>query len=1048
MALTDHGSMAALFDAYKASLKSGVKLIPGMEAYVTDDLTGKKNYHLVLLAKNQEGYKNILRLNYEAFKNQSAGYMGKTTPRVGIEHLEKFNEGIIALTACCNGLVAKTLITNQEEDKAIEYMKKFKEIFKSGFYLELQPHKLEHIDKHGKEVNQVKLNEALLKYSRDLDIPYTITCDTHYPSKDRSVTHDLMLATKDKKSVNDPDRFRYGTQEMYLKSEEEIIEFFGKDIAETGINNSFDISLMCDAPVYLKASGPRLPRFKVKEESNYTEFRSWYDKEELEIEEEKAYLRYKCIDGFKNRLKDLDAAEKKVYWERVVHEISVLEEKGFCSYMLIVADYVNWAKNNSIPVGPGRGSGAGSLVGYLMGITDVEPMKHKLIFERFINKEKKDFPDYDIDFGKPALIKEYLKNKYGEDKVASISNWACVSPKVAVKDIARSLEIGGSKSAAFQIANAITTIMPDSETIEDAVRDNKEFAKYMKQYPEIYDNAKFLQGVTRQVSTHAAGVVISEEPLYETTPLRIDAKNDLLVTQWSKDQCSENGLIKMDILGLESLNVIDDSFKMIEQNHNVKLTMHEIPMDDANVYKMISDGDVSGIFQLEDSLAPLCEKIKPTNIDMVADINALGRPSCSAVTRQKYIDGRFGAKTEYTHPKLENSLKKTYGVSLYEECLMTIARDCAGWDLCKADGLRKLTKNKDPNSELTKKTAEDFIKGCVDNGISKNDATHIWENEVMNFSGYGFNSSHAVSYSYISYYTAWLKYYYPTEFMCAILNSKDPNSDKIAKYFRECERLNVELLPPNINSKSGGYSVAGNKKISCGIASIKGVGESAIDNILENQPFSNIQEFLHKTTARTVNKRVIEALAKAGAFKPLLRTRKDIHDNYDSYRTKVNNEIKKGKKLEDILLPEYNDEWERKELLTYEREILGRTISGSMHEVYPNFFKKDNSTVTTLDKVESLPKGQKIKIEVIVNSKLKEFKIKKGLKIGQKFAKYMVEDVYNNTAELTIWSHDYEKYNIMLTNGVPIKAICKVDEYMGTKSLSLANMEFILGKKI
>lgn len=1047
VAVTDHGTMTALYDSWKASKETGVQLIPGMEAYFADDLESKKSNHLVLLAQTEVGYRNLLRLNYESFKNQTSGYMGKKTPRISWKHLEQFNEGIIALTACSNGLIAKTLITEQDEEQAVCHIKRLNSIFENRFFLELQPHALHAVGKTGKEVNQIKLNESLVRLSHDMGIPYVITCDAHYRDKEHAKYHDFMLAIKDKKPVDDPDRFRYGVQDMYLKTHEEIVDFFGKEIAERGMANSIKILESCENPYYLEPKGPVLPKFPVKDQPDYKEFRSWFENNGIDLPEDKSYLRYKCIEGFKERFPDATAEEKKIRWQRVKNELAILEARDFSSYMLIVADFVNWAKDN-MPVGPARGSAAGSLVAYLTKITNVEPMTYGLIFERFHNKEKKSFPDIDCDFSNPGLVKEYIKNKYGEDRVASISNWSTLSPKVIIKDVARSLQLGGDKSIAFKIANHITSIMPDEKTIEKAIEKSEQFAAYMNKYPELYEFASKLQGLTRNWSVHAAGVVIGDRPLYELVPLRIDFDSGLLVTQWEKTRCEENGLIKMDILGVKTLTVIEDTLRLIQHRTGKAIDIEEIPLDDKETYDMIARGETSGVFQLESSLTPLCLKIKPKSIEEISDINALGRPSCSPEQRKAYIKRKAGLeKTEYRHPALEGALKKTYGVSLYEEGMMTIAKDCAGWDLNQADALRKITKLKGKDPELVAKTEANFIKDSMSYSKMKyEEAAEVWEKEIEPFGSYGFNKSHSVSYSHISYYTAWLRCHYPTEFMCALLNSEDPNSSEAQDYLNECHKMGIEVLPPNVNSSGGNYVIIADKKIVTGLSAIKGVGDTAVHEIILAQSFNNLAEFFAKTSGRLVNKRVIQALVKAGAMDDFGRTRKDLFENYSKYRTKVNNAVKKEKLLDEITFDEYHDEWDRKELLLFEREALGRTISGSLHEVYEGFFKKDSPVVTRLRDLDKKKLKSKIKIEVIIKSKVKELKIKNGPRSGQKFAKYLVEDIYGDTAEMTVWSEDYQRYQNSLVDGTPLKAICQVDEYMSQRGLNMSSLESIFRK--
>jgi DNA polymerase-3 subunit alpha len=1050
VAVTDHGTMTAIYDAWKASKETGVKLIPGMEAYFADDLTKKKNNHLVLLAQNEVGYKNLLRLNYEAYKNQVSGYMGKYTPRISWEHISDFNEGIIALTACSSGLVAKTLITEEDEAQAIAYMRKFQSIFKDRFYLELQPHNLLAVnEKTGKEVNQKKLNEALIRLSSDLDIPYVITCDAHYRDKDHAKYHDFMLAIKDKKAVDDPHRFRYGVQDMYLKTHEEITDFFGNDVAEVGMANTMKISNLCEVPHYIEPKGPILPKFPIKSEDDYDEFKTWHLKSASDVPEDQSYLRYKCIEGFKKKLKGISSNDKALYWKRVKTELKVLEAKDFSSYMLIVADYINWAKDSGMPVGPARGSAAGSLVAFLTGITTIDPIKYDLIFERFHNNEKESFPDIDTDFSNPGLVKDYLKTKYGEDRIASISNWSRLSPKVIIKDVARSLQLGGDKSTAFKIANHITDIMPDEKTIELAMSESKEFRAYMKKYPKLYENASKLQGLTRNWSVHAAGIVIADRPLYEVAPLRIDPKTGLVVVQWEKTRCEENGLIKHDLLGVKTLTVIDEAFNLIEVTTGKNLSIEDIPLDDDETYDMIGRGETSGVFQLESSLTPLCMRIKPRDVEGISNINALGRPSCSRTQRQDYIMRLMGQETTtYRHANLENALKKTYGVSLYEEGMMTIAKDCAGWDLNQADALRKITKLKGKNPQLVLKTETNFIKDCMSHSdMTYKNATEVWRNEIEPFGEYGFNKSHSISYSHISYYTAWLRCHYPTEFMCALLNSEKPNSNEIQEYIHSCGKMGIEITPPKINSSGSNYVVVGGE-IATGLSAVKGVGDKAIMAILEMQPFTDFKDFLVRTPGRIVNKRVIQALAKAGAFDEISVARMDAYENYAKYRTKINAHIKKEKSIDLLSLPAYHNVWDRKETLVNEKEVLGRTISGSLHEVFPGFFRKDHYSVTPLSKLDNRDVDSRVKIEVIVNSKIKEFTIKKGKNKGKKFAKYLVEDVFGNTTELTVWADQYNRYRDSFIDGIPIKAICKVGEYMEQRSLSLVALEAIFGKKI
>jgi DNA polymerase-3 subunit alpha len=743
LAITEHGTLVSHYDAYKASQKTGVKLIPGIEAYFSPDLSEKKSSHMVLLPMNENGYKNILRLNYESYKNQAVGYMGKMTPRISWDQIGEFGSDIFCLTACSNGLLSKDLVSDND-DKAESNLKRLHGIFSDRLFLEIQPHALKTDD--GK-VDQNKLNEKLIHLSKKMKIPFVATCDAHYLDRDHAKYHDMLLAVKDKKPLSDPDRFRYGVQEMYLKTSDEITDFFGEKIARIAMNNSMKISNFCEEPHYLKSRGAILPQFPVRFQKDYENFKVWWQINCEEVSEDKAYLRYKCIKGFNFFTDGFSPEKKRDYWNRAKYELSVLEMHSFSSYMLIVADYVSWAREEGMGVGPGRGSAAGSIVAYFIGITSVDPIKYNLLFERFHNKQKKSFPDIDCDFAEPDRIKSYIREKYGQDYVAQISNWSTMSPKVVIKDVARSLEIGGDKSSAFKLANHITSIMPDAHTIEDAISENNEFANFMEKYPDVKEYSSKLQNLTRQWSVHAAGVVIGDTPLYEIIPLRIEksktGESDVTATQWEKTRVEEFGLVKMDVLGLNTLNTISDALKYVFDKTGLKIKQEEIPLDDEKTYEMISRGDNLGVFQLESSLSPLCAKIKPKDVDTIAAINALGRPSCPAEQRQAYIKRRFGLeKIRYTHQKLEVSLKDTYGVSLFEESMMSIAKHCAGWDLNEADNLRKITKLKGKDPELVIKTEKNFIKGCMDvSNMSYEQAKEVWDNEIASFSGYGFNRS-------------------------------------------------------------------------------------------------------------------------------------------------------------------------------------------------------------------------------------------------------------------------------------------------------------------
>lgn len=749
IAISDHGSVFSIYDSYKASKKTGVKLVAGNEFYFVhdpDDSEERGNKHIVLLARNETGWRNILKLNYLAWQRPKTIFM-KQYPRITWKDIEQYNEGIVALTACSSGIISRHIMNNDME-KANCHVAKLKNIFGDNLFLEVQPHSLK--TANGK-VDQVKVNETMFKLCDEYNIKPIATCDAHYLSANDAVYHDMLLAIKDKKPISDPDRHRYSVNEFYLKSDKDIVNFFGASRGIELIKNAQLINQRCEVPTYLEPKGARLPQFPVNDATDYAEFKTWKNDNisRLDIPEDVAYLRYKTAIGFKKLYEHLEVEQIDEYYQRLKSELNILEEKGFSSYMLIVADYIDWAKKNEISVGPARGSSASSLVSNLIGITTPDPIKHKLLFARFINKYKKAYPDIDVDFSAPDKVKEYLKNKYGHKRVGSISNVSVMSPKVVVKDVARSLELGGregdseevKKSGAFKLANDITKVMPDiAETVQEAIKMSKEFAQFMAKYPELYEHCIRLQNVERQYGVHAAGVVIANEDLDEIVPLRCD-KDGNLVLAWEKERCEQNGFIKFDLLGLITLSVMDDTIKTIKRTTGKTIKIEEMPLDDQAVFKDISRGDTKCVFQLEASLTPLCKAIKPKSIDDIAVITALGRPAVPQEQRRAYIACRLGkAKVELLHPRMANCTKDTYGELIFEEQLMMLAHDIAGWELDKADNLRKITKLKEKGKELIVKTASEFMRDSINNGIDEESAKKI-TSLVMGWSGYGFNAS-------------------------------------------------------------------------------------------------------------------------------------------------------------------------------------------------------------------------------------------------------------------------------------------------------------------
>lgn len=754
IAITDHGSFAAAWDALKVSNATGVKLIIGCELYFQNNISIDENKlrHIILLAKNAVGYKNILTLTRLGF--DSKFIKGKRSYSIiDWNLLEKYSEGVICLTSCGNGIINQ-LLMNGKFTEAEETAIKLKSIFGDNLGLEVHPNNMKRNGNiYSDEIDQRFLNNYLINLGRKLNIKIVPTCNSHYINKEDYETHDVLLAIGSHQTIYSNFRLKYTISDFYLKSGDEVKNFFsrnfGDEVAEELCQNSIYFADMCENPVWIdpkhtNPSGKELPEFPVQDEPDYNEFLSWktnQDDKILKLEQDKQYLRYMCEKNFKK----INSNNIKEYQDRLEEEFDVLEYHGFSSYMLIVADYIKWCRNNNIAVGEGRGSAGGSLVAYLLNIHKADPIKYKLIFARFHNKEKTSFPDIDVDFAPSGreLVKEYLKKKYGVDFVAHVSNVNTITPKVYVRDICRACELGGSKDDAVKLGNDIADCIPaEIKSIDDALIKVPLFSEYCKRYPELI-KYKAICGKYRAWSTHAGGLIISKRPLTGLIPVRKDKEGNIAI-EYDKEKAEENGLVKMDILGLETLDIISKTYSLIEASGK------EPPLDDMDfdkydqcTYDLITAGDTFTVFQFGTSAGTidLCKRVKPKNIEDLANINALARPSAKDM-RDEFIDIRNGVKPiNLLHPSLERGFGGTYGCGLYEECLMYLAQDMAGWSLHSADRLRKLTKEKGKNPEKAKKLRLEFIEDSCKNGIDKDTSTKVWDEIVNNFQGYGFNKS-------------------------------------------------------------------------------------------------------------------------------------------------------------------------------------------------------------------------------------------------------------------------------------------------------------------
>lgn len=1118
IAITDHGNMASMHEAYQEYKKykdtdHPIKLIPGNEIYFCEDLGDykAKRRHLVLLAANEKGYKNLLKITAVGFYN-SVNVMGRQFPRVNEDILRQYSEGIYATSACGGSLIAAGVWEGSRE-AALEAAELFKDIYGDRFFIELQPHNL----KRG-GFSQQYLNDQLKSIAEELNIEMVATCDAHYLTAKHEKYHDMVLAISAKKPLDDPSRHRYasfepclvcegtgvyppdsdqnchgclGTKgkhklcaEFYLKDEQEVRTYFSKNydaqFANQLIENTAKIAANCEWPDYMEPTDYRLPTFPWEEEPDAGEFMQW-KRDQVGIQglpDDAAYLRFQVWKRFCEYCRDFNMAEKKKYWDRLIYELEILEERNFSSYMLIVADYVNWAKNNGIVVGPGRGSGTSSMVGFLLGIHNVNSISYGLVFERFQSKLRPDPPDYDIDFapsGRERVI-EYCRNKYGPDRIAYISNILRLTPKLVIKDVARSLCIGGDKSTAFNMANKITAGIPDVvnendknvkiNTMEKALKYSKDLQNFIQQYPEVLDYANHLIGLPRTFATHAAGVIIADVPLDTYVPLRRDRDGTISI-QYDKDMCESMRLVKMDFLGLETLDVMTET-KSLASKVGVDLPIpHEIPENDARTFRLIQSGYVAGVFQLSGSLAPLCKALKPTCIKDIALVNALGRPSCSKQERIDFINCRNGkTKPKYPHPCLKPVLEHTHGISVFDEDLLKLAEHVAGWDLSKADGLRKVTKYKEKGAALADQLEKEFVRDAVArSGLSEADAQMIWDKVVIPYAKYAFNLAHAVAYSMISYQTAYYKVYAPGPFLCALLNSetranRKDKQENIDALKRDAKRFKIKIEACDINISKQYYTMKDKRTIVMGLGAIKGIGDKALNAIIAHQPYISFGDFLYRTPSNVVSKSVIIALAKAGAFDSLGVSRKFAAENYAEMRKGLNKYVRK---LDDTYfehgnlhkpLPHYlddfvykypereNEDWDIRQKLLYEKEVLGEFISGSPEDIYPNFFK-GNIYSQPFSRIASLPDGTNFAMEGIIVS-IREIIIKKqGRNHGKTMAKFIVENLRGETIEVTIWPDTYNKNKKYFKTGIPIRGLFKVNEFNGSKSLVLVNLEAV-----
>ncbi|NLZ74390.1 DNA polymerase III subunit alpha [Candidatus Falkowbacteria bacterium] len=939
VALTDHGSMYGVIEFYQKAKKAGIKPIIGVETYLAPNSRFDKNtredgrgYHLLLLAKNKTGYQNLIKLVSAAHLE---GFYYK--PRIDWELLEKYHEGLIASTACLAGEIPRLIVADKLEE-AKKRIQDYNNLFGQGnFYLELMDHpELE---------DMPKVNAQLLKFSKELNVPVIATNDVHYFKKEDAEAQDILLCLQNKKKITDTDRMTMlGYGDYSMRSNADMIAAF-KDVPEA-IENTLKIADMCNLEIEL--GNIQLPHFEVP---------AGYDGN--------SYLRELCEKGISRRYPEASEEELKAVRERLEYELGVIAKMGWSDYFLIVADFVNWSRENKIVVGPGRGSAAGSIVCYLTGITGLDPLEYDLLFERFLNPERVSMPDIDLDFAdtRRGDVLNYVAEKYGRDHVAQIITFGTMAARMAVRDVGRVLD------EPYDFCDKISKSIPMFTSLSDALKDVPEVKEMYNNDPaakRILDYALRLEGVARHSSTHACGVLITNKPLTDYVPIQYASSSDQsIISQYSLHPIEDLGLLKMDFLGLKNLTIIESALKIIKNTRGLDIDINKIPLDDAATYKLFQEGETTGVFQFESSgMKRYLRELKPTVFEDIIAMVALYRPGPMEWIPD-YIAGKHKTKkVSYLHPKLAPILEKTYGVAIYQEQVMQIARNLAGFTMGQADVLRKAMGKKIPS--LLAEQKEKFIEGCVKNGVYQELAEKVFS-FIEPFAGYGFNRSHAACYALIGYQTAYLKAHWPVEFMAALLTSDYGDSDRIAIEIEECRNMGINIMAPDINESFGTFTAvtAGTKEnrpvragekvdtIRFGLKAIKNVGEHIVDIIInerkKNGPYKDIFDLLERVTDKDLNKKSLESLIKSGAMESLgerglllsnleklLNYNKELSKIQESKQVSLFADLPLNAGLSKVSLSPAPPA-EQNEKLIWEKELLGLYVSEHPYNLFRQY---------------------------------------------------------------------------------------------------------------
>jgi len=1009
VAITDHGAMFGVIQFYKEAKRQGIKPILGSEIYVAVDKytdrepKDKNQYHLVLLAETNEGYQNLMKIVSEGYVN---GFYYK--PRVDHDILRKYSKGIIALSACLGGEIPYHILNNNYE-KAKEIALKYADIFgQNNFFLELQDYGVE---------EQRMVNRELIKISRETGIPLVATNDVHYLKKEDALVHDILLCIQTGKTIDEEDRMKFPTNEFYLKSPEEMRSIFYDNLE--ALENTAWIADRCN--VDLDFDSLHLPEYKVPQ---------GFTNEE--------YLRHLCEEGLRKRYKNITQEIK----DRFEYEFKTIVEMGYVDYFLIVWDFIKFAKDNGIMVGPGRGSAAGSIVSYALGIIDVDPLEHGLLFERFLNPERVSMPDIDIDFcyERREEVIQYVVNKYGEHHVAQIATFGTMAARGSIRDVGRALNMPYgqvdyiAKQIPMELGMTISKALEVNKTLKNMYDEDEEVKR-------LIDIAMAVEGLPRHTSTHAAGVVISKEPITNYVPLL--RNGDSITTQFNMNELEELGLLKMDFLGLRTLTVIRDAVNLIEENHGVKVDFNNIDYDDPAIFEMFAKAETLGIFQFESSgMRAFLKELKPNVFEDLVAANSLFRPGPMNQIPTFVECKHDPSKIKYIHPKLEHILDVTYGCIVYQEQVMQIVRDIGGYSMGRADLVRRAMGKK--KMEIMEEERRNFIYGQVDengkviipgairNGVDEESASKIYD-LMIDFANYAFNKSHSVAYAVVAYRTAWLKHYYPVEFMAALISSVMGNTNQVSLYIQECKRLGIEVLAPDINESYDKFTVS-EGRIRFGLSAVKNVGDNFINAIIKAREKGKFKEFtdfverIEKVAPSVMNKRAVESLIKCGAMDSLGAKRAQLLAIFEKTIDNIHSNRKKNIEgqfsiFDRIETEEYRDnlpdieEFPKNILLSMEKETIGIYISGHPLEPYKDQLDKITSA-TTIDilnisedmgeNLDGLKDGDMVVIGGIIVEKKN-----KVTKNNNMMAFITLEDLFG-TIECIVFPATFERYNKFL----------------------------------